>query len=442
MTELKRTLGLPALVYYGVGTIVGAGIYSIIGAAAGQAGEALWVTFILAAVVATLSALSYAELVSAVPRVGGEYAFLRRTFPDQQWVSFTGGFIVTLAGGATAATVAIAFGGYLSLFVAIPHWISATVLLGACTVVNILGIRQSTWVNIVLTSIQVLGLVIVVVAGVSVGDITKPLTATPKLGAITATALVFFVYTGFESMVNFVEEAKEPTRDLPRSLLLAIAITAVIYLLVALSVVTLADPAELGKSDSPLSYAAGQAHDSLSTALAWFALCATATTALITCISMSRLLFGMARDGELPAPVAKLLPRRRTPWVGALIIFVVSVALLPAGGVETVASIASLTTVAAFVGIHICLIKLRITEPGLDRPFRVPWAIRGVSVLTVLGIVAAVGLATQFSWVVYAYSTASIVVGAVLYFAVVRPNTPEKPARSETEADGTDEPRS
>jgi amino acid transporter len=420
MSGLERSLGLPALTYYGVGTIIGAGIYSVIGVAAGEVGESLWQPFLLASVVAALTALSYAELVAAIPKVGGEYAFLHRASGGRRSVSFIGGFVVVLAGAATAATVAIAFAGYLDRFVGIPQWISALLLLGVCTGINIAGIRQSTWANMVLTSIQVLGLLIVIGAGISVGNIAEPLTARPEAGIFVATALIFFVYTGFEGMVNLAEESKRPEKDLPRAILLSIAITTVVYLFVALAVVTLADPEQLGESDAPLSLAAGKAHDSLATALAWFALCATATTALITFITISRLLLGMARDGNMPRPLTKLLPGRRSPWVAALVMFAGAAAMIPLGDVETVASVASLTTLAAFVAVNVCLIVLRRNEPDLERPFRVPWSVRGYPVPTVLAILTAIALGTRFEPVVYAIGGGAFALAGLIYVVWAR----------------------
>jgi len=432
---------LPALTYYGVGAIVGAGIYSVIGAAAGEVGEGLWQAFVVAAVVAVLSALGYAELISAIPRVGGEYTFLRRASGRNRAVSFVGGFVVAMAAAATAATVAIAFAGYLARFIDLPQWLTALALLGACTGLNIAGIRQSTWANIVLTSIQVVGLLIVIGAGVHVGNIAEPLAEKPTAAVFAGTALLFFVYTGFESLVNLAEEARNPGRDMPRSIVLSLAISTGLYLLVALAVVTLAEPRALAESDAPLSLAAGRAADSLSAALAWFAMCATATTALITFVTISRLLLGMARDGNMPRPVAWVLPGRRTPWVAALVLFAGSAAMIPLGSVETVASVASLATLVAFIAVNVCLIVLRKKEPDLERPFRVPWAVRGYPVPTVLAIVTALALCTQFGPVVYLVTAGAFVLAGVFYFAWARRLGPEDPGASGGSA-GADAPES
>lgn len=420
MSPLRRTLGLTSLVFYGVGTIIGAGIYSVIGAAAGRAGPGLWLSFVLAGAVAGLSALSYAELVTAIPRIGAEYVFLRRAFPGRRWLSFTTGFVVALAGSATAATVALAFAGYMALFLPGPAWIVALVLLVACAGLNITGIRQSTWVNIVFTTVEVLGLLIVIGAGVTTEGFGSALATHPHAGILTATSLIFFVYTGFEGLANLTEEARRPERDLPRAILLSLAVAMVLYTLVGLAVVVLAAPEELAGSDSPLAFAIANVSPRLGTALAWIALCATANTALITYITVSRLVFGMARDGELPKALSKTASRRKTPWVAALVVFAASVTLLPLGTVAVVASVSSLATLLAFVCVNVALIVIRLREPGLERPFRIPLAFKGVPVPAVLGILAAAALATQFEALVYFVTAGTIGLGLGLHALLAR----------------------
>ena len=212
---------------------------------------------------------------------------------------------------------------------------------------------------------------------------------------------------------------------MPRSIVLSLVISTGLYLLVALAVVTLAEPQTLAESDAPLSLAAGRAADSLSAALAWFAMCATATTALITFVTISRLLLGMARDGHMPR----------------LVLFAGSAAMIPLGSVETVASVASLATLVAFIAVNVCLIVLRKKEPDLERPFRVPWAVRGYPVPTVLAIVTALALCTQFGPVVYLVTAGAFVLAGVFYFAGARRLGPEDPGASGGSA-GADAPES
>src|SRR5687767_8864888 len=161
MTQLKPTLGPVQLLFYCVGVIVGAGVYSIIGSAAGLAGQSVWLSFVLAAFVALLTGFSYAEMATSFPQAGAEYIYVRRAFPESKFLSFGVGLLILIGGAATAATVAVAFGGYLGTFFDVPIAWSAFGLLAACTLLNVWGLRESSWVNILFTCIEVGGLALV-----------------------------------------------------------------------------------------------------------------------------------------------------------------------------------------------------------------------------------------------------------------------------------------
>lgn len=412
---LKRTLGLTSLTFYGVGTIIGAGIYSVIGAAAGEAGRVLWMSFALGAFCAALTGLSYAELASTFPRAGAEYVYLRRALPGQRWASFGIGALVALTGATTAATVALSFAGYLGVFVEFPGLVTAAALLAACTALNIAGIKQSSRVNMVLTSVEAVGLVLVIGAGVRTPGFAESIAVTPHLGVIPAAALIFFVYTGFEGLANLSEEAERPERNVPLALLLSLGITTVLYVLVALTTVALASPEELSASDSPLAMAAGNAAPWLGTTLGVIALVATANTALISFIVGSRVLFGMARAGEMPRSFARTLPGRRTPWVAALVLLGAAGVLLPFGAVEVVASLSSLVSLVVFVGVNLAVVLLRRREPDLERPFRVPLRLGWFPLLPGAGVAVSLGLMTQFAPRVYMGAAVAIAAVLALY---------------------------
>ena len=409
MRELKRTLGLPALLFFGVGVIVGAGIYSVIGAAAGEAGDGLWLSFLLAAIPAGLTALNYAELVAMMPRVGAEYAFLREAFPRRAWLPFGAGFVVVLTNATTAATVSLAFAGYLEQLVDVPVWLGALALLASCTVVNVIGIRESAWVAALFTLVELAGLALVVGAGLASGRFAHGVLQPVHAGVFTGAALIFFVYTGFEGIVNLAEETKAPERDLPRALLWSGAITLTAYLLVAVSVLALATPAALAASDSPLSTALA-GHPRLAAAIAVIALFSTSNTALVTMIVASRMLLGMARAGDMPGALAHVGARRRAPIRAALVVLAAAAALIPVGKVAIAGSVSSLSTLLSFTAVGAAVIALRLREPARPRPFRVPWSVRGVPVPSVVAIVAVAALATQF------HPTAFAIIGVALAF--------------------------
>ena len=140
--QLKPVLGPVQLVFYGVGVIIGAGVYSVIGAAAGLAQQSLWLSFVAGAVVALLTGFSYAEMTTSYPQAGAEYLYLRRALPRSDFAAFAVGLLILMGGAATAATVAVAFGGYLRAFVDVPTGMSAFILLIVCTAFNIFGLRE------------------------------------------------------------------------------------------------------------------------------------------------------------------------------------------------------------------------------------------------------------------------------------------------------------
>jgi len=416
---LHRTLNLPQLAFYGIGTIIGAGIYSVIGAAAGKAGAYLWISFLLAGLAAFLTVLSYAELASALPKAGGEYQFIKLAFKRVPLLAFMAGFLIAVNAAATSATVSIAFAGYLKVFVDLPGPAISVALLAVCTVINIRGIRESTWASITLICVEVGGLLVMIACGV-LGGVWENITAPAEeinVGAVFgATALIFFVYIGFEDIVNLSEESNEPKRNVPRALLIAVTVTSAIYLLVALSVIALVPPEALQDSASPLETAAATVSPLAGKVIAVTALFATASTALISLISISRLLFGMARDGDMPKPLARLLPKRKTPWIAALVLFAMACALLPLGRVEIVASISSFGILLVFIVVQAAVIRLRFSQPALKRGFRIPLAVGGVPVLPLLGIVFCAALITRFEAIVYMVGLGAMATGAAIYW--------------------------
>lgn len=439
-TQLRATLSLTQLTFYGVGTVVGAGIYSIIGAAAAEVGAAMWISMALAALAALITALSYAELVSAYPRAGAEFHFLRNAFPRWRAVSYVAGVLVALNAAASSAAVAVSFGQYLNTFVTLPVIAAAFALLTLCTVLNILGIRESTWVSIGLICVEVGGLILLVGGGwreVNILDAAAvpPTTAWPAV--FSGAALIFFIYMGFEAIVNLAEEAKAPRRDLPRALLLSVIITSVIYLLVVWTALTLLGADGLAQSAAPLERAGAAVHPGLGHTLAVTALFATASTALINLVSISRLLFSMARECEFPPAMAWLLPGRRTPWVAALVLFAASAALLALGRLEIMAGISALGLLLVFAGVQLTLIVLRFKEPDMERPFRVAGSIARMPVIPVLGIAVSLALAAQFEPIVYAVTGGTVAAAMALRLLTARREgaPPDSPARESAAQD-------
>lgn len=413
--QLKPVLGPVQLTFYAIGVIVGAGIYSVIGGAAGIAHEGLWLSFVIGALVALLTGLSYAEMATSFPVAGAEYVYILRATPSADWAAFGVGMIIIFGGSATATTVAVAFGGYLRVFVDIPIAVSAFGLLAVCTAFNVWGISESSWANIVFTSVEVAGLILVVVAGLTQPEFAAPLFVPPPAGTMAAAAILFFVYLGFEELANLVEEARRPAHDIPRAIFWGLGITTALYVLVSLAIVSLASPAELAESEAPLALALQKLWPRAGAILSAIALFATANTVLISLIATSRLAFSMAREGEIPLVFAALLPGKHTPWLAAVVSLVLAAILLPIGKLTVLAGLSSFSALIAFLAVNVTLIILRYREPDHPRPFRVPLSAGRLPLLPVAAIASIVLLLVNFEPVVYFGGAIAVILSAVAF---------------------------
>lgn len=415
MSHLRRSLGLPVLLFYGVGVIVGAGIYSIIGAVAGAAGSGAWLSLLLAAVPALLVGLCYAELSTMLPRAGASYVYVREALPRIPWAAFLTGYVFVVSAAATAATVAAAFGGHVRYFLDVPPWACALGLLALCTLVNIAGIRQATWFTILCTLIELAGLLVIITLGLRTERLGEGALTFEIPSVLTGAAVSFFVYTGFEGLANLSEEAKTPRRDIPLAILISLAVTTGLYVLVALAVLALATPQELAGSDAPLVTAASNARPWMKTALGWVALFSTANTALITLVTTSRTVMAMGQEGELPAALGRTSEARQSPWPAALAMGAIAALFLPLGEVAVLGSVSSLLILVLFVAVCVALLVLRRSRGDLRASFRIPGTIGRVAVVPAAAIVAVVLLAARFDLFVYAAGAGALAVGALLY---------------------------
>lgn len=408
---MPRSLGLFLLTFYAAGMILGAGIYSVIGKAAGLAGEGLWMSFLLAAVVAVLTAFSYAELATLYPQAGAEYVYLKNIFPRHGSLAFACGSLMTFAAVSTAATVALAFAGYLQEFFSVPEFAAAFCVLAAFTLVNVRGVKESAWVNVVFTLLEMLGLVLFIYVGARAPSFGAALSAPVTWAVVPGASLIFFAYLGFENMVNLSEEARDPDRNIPRAILLSLFLTTILYVLVSLAALALRTPQELAASPAVLSQAVVAEYPALAGVLAGIALFATANTAMIAMLAGSRIVLGMSRGRDLPSAFSRILPHRQTPWVASLVVLGLSILFLFLGRIEIVASVSSFVTILVFVVINGTVLFLRKADPERPRPFRSPGLVLGWPPLPVLGILISIFFILNFERQVY-------LVGALLVAAI------------------------
>jgi APA family basic amino acid/polyamine antiporter len=424
---LKRSIGRKVLLLFVVGDILGAGIYSLTGKVAGEVGGALWLPFLLAFVLAALTATAYAELVGRFPLAAGAALYANRAF-RKPFLTFMVAFTVMMSGITSASAAARAFGGdYLAEFVSVPTLLAAYVFLAVVTLVNLVGISESVKVNVVLTAIEATGLLVIIAIGVwSVvtgdGEPGRALEIDPAtgwVGVLGGTSLAFYALLGFEDSVNLAEECHEPGRDFPRALFGGLAIAAVIYLAVAFTSTMLVETEVLEESTGPLLEVVRVAGLTFPPALfALIALLAVSNTALINMIMASRLVYGMAEEGIVPRVLGRVHERRRTPWVAIAFTVAVAFTLVSTGDLSGLADTTVLLLLLVFACVNVSVLVLR-RQPSDDRraddgrrTFRAPtWA-------PVLGAVASLVLASPLTGrdgAEYLRAGILLAIGVVLY---------------------------
>lgn len=420
MSTLTKSLGLFRLTVYGVGTIIGSGIYAVISPAAATAGSGIWISFIIAAFVSMFTAFSYAELASALPSAGAEHNFLKKAFPKLPIIAFVVGCFIAIHGAATIGAVALTFADYLNQFVKLPSAIVAVVVIVLLTLVNVSGLKKASWINVSFTVTQVACLLILIFAGFSSdqfsGSVEKILTTTIDWnGTLGASAIVFFIYTGYEHMASLSEEAANPDKDLWKAFLFALLITTAIYLGVIVSILGLLSPDEIAKSSGPLAVAGERRWSLLGPAITGAALLATANGVLSGSLSVSRLLFGMARAGDLPKALSQIGEKSKTPWLAAFVVMIAACVLVFLGSLELVASLSSFGALLVFALVNSAVIALRITKPDLRRPFKIPGSIGRWPLLPAFGALASVLLATRYQGMVYSIFIGAIILAMIPY---------------------------
>ena len=418
MSELKRHMGLFQLTMYGVGLILGAGIYVLIGEAAGFAGDAVWIAMILGSIVALFAGFSYAELSSVFPKAAAEYVFIKNAFKNN-FFAFLIGWLTAVTSIITAATVALGFGGYFAEFVDIPIIISAMGLLVILSIVNFIGIRESAWTNTIFTIIEASGLILIIVIGFTFSS-PEPVNYTESpsgfTGIVLAFVLIFFAFIGFEDMANIAEEVKKPKKTLPRAIILSVIIAGILYILVSLAVVRVVNWEELSNSAAPIALVAqrglgSEAHILLS-AIALFAI---TNTVLITLIAGSRIFYGMAKEKVFPSILEKIHFKTKTPWIAIIVIMITSIAFTFVGDIVIVANITVFAIVITFAAINLAVIVLRYTEPDIERKFKVPINIGKFPILPLFGLIISVYMAFQFEIEVVLVGVGIIGIGVVFY---------------------------
>ncbi|MDA4113881.1 MAG: APC family permease [Thaumarchaeota archaeon] len=330
--RLRPQLGMFDSIATGLAAILGAGIFAVIAPAASIAGPALLVSFAIGAFVALCNALSSAQLAAVFPRSGGTYEFGRRMLGP--WWGFSAGWMFLVANTVGPGAIAIAFGGYFHAVVgAVPVRTAAVAAALAMTILNAAGIRRSVRVTDVIVVISILCLLAVVVIGIphaSTSNLT-PFAPSGVVGILQATGLLFFAYTGYSRIATLVEEVRNPKQTIPRATVIALGTATALYLLVAVTSLTVLGAARLSQSSSPLEDTMIAAGSGVGVVIvAGGALLTTFNEGLSDLLGVSRVAFAMGRESDLPTGLARLgagqNPWRSVLFVGAVSILVASFA--------------------------------------------------------------------------------------------------------------------
>jgi APA family basic amino acid/polyamine antiporter len=394
MAQLRRSLNLAQVIFFGVGAILGAGIYTIIGKCAGFSGNMLWVSFLIATVTALMTAFSYAELAAMFPKAGGEFVYLHEA-AGKRLAYFTG-FLVALSGVISAATIALGFGGYFSGLLEVPPVLAALGIIILMLVMNIIGIREATVLTIVFTLIEAAGLVYVVIAAVPHIGTVNYLESPPEgmTGIFLGAALSFFAFKGVENIVKLSEETKNPEKNIPRAIFLSSGIVLLLYMLVVFTAVSAVPFEELARSESPLSDIAEKRFGHTGALLiAIVALFSTSNTLLSGMVGSSRVLYSMSEESKRFKIFSRVSGKGKTPVAALLLCAVLAGVFALIGDLKSVALITNFLVFVTAILVNVAVIILRRKKKSTERPYRIPVNIMNIPVSAVLGILFTIVLA-------------------------------------------------
>lgn len=367
--RLRRALSLPLVTFYGLGTILGAGIYVLVGEVAGAAGMFAPLAFLVAAVVAAFTAFTYAELSARHPLSGAEAVYVQEGLGRRE-LSTLVGLLIVFSGLVSSATLVNGFVGYLGVFIELPEILVICLVVLSLGVLAFWGILESVSVAAVATIIEIAGLILIIaVSGSSFAtlperlpELIPPMQSNAWWGIAMGAFLAFYAFIGFEDMVNVSEEVKDPQRTMPRAIILALVVSTALYFVVVTAAVLTLPQSTLSESDAPLAALFENATGKRPTIIALISLFAVINGALIQMIMASRMLYGMGRAGWLPERLGSVGERTRTPVI-ATVTIVIGVFLfalwLP---LVTLAKLTSFAILVVFILVNLALIRIKRTQ--------------------------------------------------------------------------------
>ncbi len=375
--KLSRSLGLPVVALYGLGNILGAGIYVLVGKVAGEAGHSTILAFLIAMVIAGLTAFSYMELSGRYPASASVSVYLHKAF-GKRWLSIGIGLAMVAAGITSAATLAKGFAGYLQVVFPTPELLAAIGLLALLGMVAARGIGQSAALAGAFTLVEIAGLALVIYAGrnsLATFDAGRLLTVDPAVGLsgiIGGAFLAFYAFIGFEDMVNVAEETKRPARTMPLAILISLAVSTVLYLLVAAVAITTVSPTELANSSAPLSLVYARETGGSALFLTIIGISAAINGVIVQIIMGSRVLYGLSRQGWLDSRLSSVDTKTKTPLLATMLVvglMVIGVVFLP---LVSLARLTSLIVLSIFTLVNASLILIKRQRKQHEGAITVP----------------------------------------------------------------------
>jgi amino acid transporter len=454
---LRRSITGKQLFFYTLGDVLGSGIYVLIGLVAAAVGGAFWIAFAIGVTVAAITGAAYAELVTKYPQAAGAALYVNKAFGNTALTFIT---TVSFLAASFAATGSLAT-GFSSYFATVwdgpPALVVSLVFLLALVVVNFIGITESVVLNMLMTFVEVAGLLIVMVIGIwyiaqgnadfgVLADIS--VSGNPALAVLAGIAFSFFAMTGFENTANVAEETIDPHRSFPRSLVGGMVVAGVVYVLVSMAAALTVPTDQLANSDAALLEVVKRgilpfSTDVMTTLFSIIALIAITNTTLVTVVTQPRILYGMAKEDVVPGVFAKIHATRRSPWVGLLFSGAVVAALLiighffqTGGGIDLVNRLA-LVTVVLLLAIYALVIVACLKLRGQDEDERTFRANTPLLLVGLVGNLAILGFSIYDDPSSLIWCAGLLAVGVVLFlveYAVGSRNRPTGARRGDPEA--------
>lgn len=390
--RLKRSLGLPLVTLYGLGNILGAGIYVLIGKVAGEAGYSAVLSFLIAMIVSGLTAFSYMELAGRFPASASVSVYLHKAF-GKRWLSVAIGLAMVAAGIASAATLAKGFAGYAGALVDIPGPVLSIGLLLVIGALAIRGIGESALVAGLFTFIEILGLTLVIFAGkntlqnINPGQLLSIDPAVGLAGVMGGAFLAFYAFIGFEDMVNVAEETKKPQRTMPIAILISLIVSTFLYLLVAVVAISSVSPSELAASTAPLLLVYTQQGGNAALFLTIIGITAAVNGVIVQVIMGSRILFGLSKQGWIDGRLAEVNEETKTPLIATVLVVGLMILACVALPLVSLARLTSLIVLAIFALVNISLVIIKRRHPNHKGVITTPTLIPYLGFASCIGII-------------------------------------------------------